>query len=159
MPSFVALVLAGLLRDAREQHGMDSFAFVQTDKERAQLIDHVGACERILKTPLPRVYAIKIRRFIAIFLLTLPVALLHKLGSTWLIPLIAMLVAYPIISLDQIGVELQSPFDLDRLSHLPLNEISQGIEKSVTGTANAATGLAGILDTHHEQPARGHGIG
>jgi putative membrane protein len=153
MPSFVALALAELLRQAREQHGMDSFAFVQTDKERALLIDHVGACERILKTPLPRVYAIKIRRFIALFLLTLPIALLHKVERTWLIPLISMMVAYPIISLDQIGVELQNPFDLDRLSHLPLNEISQNIEKSVTGTANAAPRLAAIFDTPQQQPA------
>ncbi len=76
---------------------MDRFAFLQLDRERAALIDHIGACERILKTPLPLVYAIKIRRFIALFLLTLPFALLHRMNGDWLVPFITMMVAYPLI--------------------------------------------------------------
>ena len=43
-----------------------------------QLIDHLGGCERILKTPLPRVYAIEIRRFIALFLVSMTFALISK---------------------------------------------------------------------------------
>lgn len=131
MPGHTARKLADLLRDACERLAMDRFAFLQIDKERAQLIDHIGACERILKTPLPRVYAIKIRRFIVLFLATLPLALLHKLNGGWLIPLITMLVAYPLLSLDQIGVELQNPFAQSNVSHLPLGDISATIERNV----------------------------
>ena len=65
--------------EGREKFQLDPFSFQQIDKERALLIDHVGACERILKTPLPIVYSIKIRRFIMLFLVTLPFALLHKM--------------------------------------------------------------------------------
>jgi ion channel-forming bestrophin family protein len=131
MPSYVALRLAEMLRDACERFQLDRFAFLQIDRERALLIDHIGACERILKTPLPKVYSIKIRRFIALFLLTLPFALLHRLSSPWLIPLITIMVAYPLISLDQIGVELQNPFSTTNLSHLPLDDISKTIEKNL----------------------------
>jgi putative membrane protein len=133
MPSFVALRLAELLREACERHQMDRFTFLQMDRERAALIDHIGACERILKTPLPRVYSIKIRRFVALFLLTLPLALLYRLDSDWLVPFITMMVAYPLIALDQIGVELQNPFSTANLSHLPLDVISATIEQNVTG--------------------------
>ncbi len=94
MPSFVALKLGELLRQACDQSNMDRFVFLQLDKERASLIDHIGACERILKTPLPLVFAIKIRRFIALFLLTLPFALLHRISGDWLVPFITMMVAY-----------------------------------------------------------------
>jgi len=59
MPSAVAARLADLLREGCERFGVDRFAFLAIDRERAALIDHIGACERILKTPLPRVYAIK----------------------------------------------------------------------------------------------------
>ena len=131
MPSFVARKMADLLRQACDRYQMDRFAFMQIDRERAALIDHIGACERILKTPLPIVYAIKIRRFIALFLITLPFALLHRLGNDWLVPLITMMVAYPLVSLDQIGVELQNPFCKDNLSHLPLGEISATIENNL----------------------------
>jgi len=143
MPSFVALRLAALLRSAYDDSSLSPFAFLQVDRERALLIDHIGACERILKTPLPPVYSIKIRRFILMFLLILPFSLLHRLGSDWLIPLIVMLVAYPLLSLDQIGIELQNPFVRGNLSHLPLDAICQTIEGN----------LLALLDTHGESPA------
>jgi putative membrane protein len=133
MPSFVALQLADLLREACDTFSMDRFAFVQVDRERAALIDHIGACERILKTPLPLVYAIKIRRFIALFLLTLPFALLHRINGDWLVPFITMMVAYPLMSLDQIGIELQNPFSKANLSHLPIGDISVTIERNLIG--------------------------
>ena len=131
MPGFVALKLGSLLRDACERLEMDRFAFIQMDRERALLIDHIGACERILKTPLPRVYSIKIRRFIFLFLITLPLALLHRLNSDWLVPFITMLVAYPLLSIDQIGIELENPFSTKALSHLPLDDISATIQRNL----------------------------
>jgi putative membrane protein len=131
MPSFVAAILADSLHDARATLKMDGFAFIQVDRERSLLINHIGACERIAKTPLPRAYSINIRRFIVIFLLMLPFSLLHLLDSDWLIPFITMLVAYPLLSLDQIGVELENPFSTSNLSHLPLDDISADIERDV----------------------------
>ena len=133
MPSFVALKLGDLLREATDKLEMDRYAFIQVDRERALLIDHIGACERILNTPLPRVYSIKIRRFIAMFLLTLPFALLHRVGGEWFVPFITMLVAYPLLALDQIGVELENPFALNNLSHLPLDDFSATIERNLRG--------------------------
>lgn len=131
MPSRVMQEVTVLLNEACRRGDMDRFAFLQADKERALLIDHIGACERILKTPLARVYVIKIRRFIALFLATLPFALLHKFENGWLVPLVTMLVAYPVLGLDQIGVELQNPFALRSLSHLPLGDISRTIEQDL----------------------------
>lgn len=128
MPSLIALELARLLNEALKSHGMNSIAFSQIDKERALLIDHLGGCERIRKTPLALAYSIKIRRFIASFLLTLPFALVEPLQSPWLVPAVTMLVAYPLLSLDQLGVELQNPFSEENLSHLPLDEICSTIE-------------------------------
>ena len=42
-----------------------------------------------------------------------------------------VLVAYPLLSLDQIGIELENPFSANRLSHLPLNDIGDTIERNV----------------------------
>lgn len=127
MPNSVARTIGNLLREAHETGGMSGFAFQKAEQERATLIDHLGACERILRTPLPKVYSIKIRRFIVLFLATLPFALVHKdLG--WFSPLVTMLVAYPILSLDLIGAELQNPFNVRNLGHLPLDELCQTIE-------------------------------
>jgi ion channel-forming bestrophin family protein len=131
-PSFVALKLGALLQDAAQNHTLDRFAFLQADRERSLLIDHIGACERILKSPLPLVYSIEIRRFLMLFIVTLPFALLHKVSDVWLIPIITMLVAYPLTSLDQMGIELQNPFATENLSHLPLDDITTTIERNLT---------------------------
>lgn len=131
MPSFVAWRLGELLGEAKEEFGMDGFAFIQIDRERALLIDYIGACERILATPLPRIYSITIRRFILLFLLLLPIALVPLMQVVWFIPLITMAIAYPLLALDQIGVELENPFSTNSLSHLPLDDISANIEQNL----------------------------
>lgn len=138
MPSFVALAIGERLRFARDRMGMDPFGFLQVDRERATLIDHIGACERIVSAPLPRAYTINIRRFILLYLTTLPFALLDKIG--WLTPLVTILVAYPILSLDQIGIELQNPFKPTNLGHLPLDDLSNLIEKNLLSLLKADPG-------------------
>jgi putative membrane protein len=133
MPSYVAARLALMLRQAVQRGEMDHFAFLRAETERSLLIDYVGACERILKTPLAHVFSIKIRRFLFIYLLALPLAIVDKTG--WLTPFVTVLVAYPLLSLDQIGIELQNPFAVTRLSHLPLDEICRTIENNVVALA------------------------
>ncbi len=128
-PLHVAGRIAQLLHQATRSGQFDRFAFIQAEHERATLIDHIGACERIMKTPLARVFSIKIRRFLFLYLVALPIAIVDKTGV--MTPIIVLLVAYPLLSLDQIGMELQNPFDTTRLSHLPLDEISATIENNV----------------------------
>ena len=112
-----------VLTDISEQKQLEA------ERERSQLIDHIGACERILKTPLARVFSIKIRRFLFLYLAILPVAIVDRCGA--LTVLLTMLVAYPLLSLDQIGIELENPFSKARLSHLPLEEIGATIQRNV----------------------------
>ncbi|AGP36946.1 hypothetical protein BE04_29430 [Sorangium cellulosum] len=137
MPSYASARLAALLRDARDQHRMDPFAFVQLDRERASLLEHAGGCERILATPIPSVYSLTTRSFIAVYLLALPLALVGSLG--WFAPVAALLVTYPILAVEQIGAELQIPFATTSLSHLPLDEICGTIERNVLAAAAGVT--------------------
>lgn len=127
-PLFVSNKISALLDQARRKQIIDLFSFKEFEKQRASLIDHIGGCERILKTPMPLVYAIKTRRFILLYLLLLPFSLINTIGLTSV--LITVLVAYPLLSLDRIGYELQNPFAIKNLSHLPLETICQGIKSS-----------------------------
>ena len=81
IPLFVASKLAFLIKKARTgQQSIDGFEFRALEEQRILLINYIGSCERILKTPIPLVYAIKIRRFIFIFLLLLPFSLIERAG-------------------------------------------------------------------------------
>jgi len=127
MPLFVAGKIAELLQQARLSGHIDGFVFAELEGQRILLVDHIGACERILKTPMPLVYAIKARRFILIFLLLLPFSLIENLGFSAVF--VFFLVAYPLLSLDRIGIELQNPFATKNLSHLPLDTICDTIKQ------------------------------
>lgn len=126
MPTYASAQIAATLAGLVEQSQMTGFAFQQADRHRALLLEHVGGCERIQSTPLPIAYSVKIRRFIFLFLVALPPAMLGRIG--WLTPLLTMLVAYPLLALDEIGSELQQPFLKSSLNHLPLDAICARIE-------------------------------
>ncbi|MBT4867354.1 MAG: hypothetical protein HON53_19805 [Planctomycetaceae bacterium] len=146
MPGVVSGELSRMLHHAAD-HGMSHMAFFQAEQQRGQLIDYLGGCERIRNTPLARSSAIQVRRFILMFLVSLPFALLGQFdyelfaGTTILgvaisarllfVPLFVMLMAYPLLSLDRIGMELQNPFDTRRLDHLPLDNLCRTIERNV----------------------------
>jgi putative membrane protein len=128
-PTVLASMMAHELQIARQSHGLDSFAFIHAQDQIEHIVDAQGACERILKTPMPFVMAVKSRRFILFFLLVLPFALANI--SLIISPWIVGFVSYALFSLDQIGVELQNPFSEKNLSHLPLDNICRTIEKNI----------------------------
>jgi putative membrane protein len=159
MPGVVSGELSRMLHHAAD-HGMSQMAFFQAEQQRSQLIDNLGACERIRNTPLARSSAIQVRRFILMFLVSLPFALLGQFdyelftGATifgvvlnarlLLVPLFVMMMAYPLLSLDRIGMELQNPFDTRRLDHLPLDDLCRTIERNLMELLRADT-VAGKL--------------
>ncbi|MEO8268359.1 MAG: bestrophin family ion channel [Aureliella sp.] len=144
LPDAVSREIASLLAEGRKS-GMDGFAFQEAEKQRGLLIDHLGGCERILKTPLARSGAIQVRQFIFLLLATLPFTLLQDFEGTlygslvgsdesdriWLVPVFIMILAYMLLSLDRIGMELQNPFDTRRVDFLPLDSICTTIEQNV----------------------------
>lgn len=144
LPDAVSRQIATLL-DQGLATEMNGFAFQEAEKQRGLLINHLGGCERILKTPLARSGAIQVRQFIFILLAALPFTLLHDFEGTvlgtllasgesnrvWLVPLFIMLLAYMLLAMDRIGMELQNPFDIRRVDFLPLDGICKTIEQNL----------------------------
>ncbi len=120
-----ALILAGqregLLSDIQQ---------VALDADAQALIDHLGACERIRSTPLPYAYVVHLRRALLIYCTTLPFTLLATFGAYT--PIITLLVAYVLMGIEEIGVEIESPFG-DAHNDLPLDNICAGIEATLRG--------------------------
>lgn len=145
MPMYVVRRIANMLKEAVAAGEMDRFFFLQAETERARLIDHIGGCERILRTPLAQAFSIKIRRFLFLYLLFLPIAIVDAAGM--LTPLVVFLVAYPLLALDQIGVELENPFSKERLNHLPLEQISETIRSNVMASIDELPAMIPYADS------------
>ena len=137
MPSAVAGLIGESLREARDRLDLDGYALLRIDPDRIALIDDIGGCERILKTPLPLAYRVEIRRILIAFIAASPFALLTRIG--WATPIVTVLIAAPLLSLDKIGTELQDPFSKDSLNHLPLDDICATIEGNLLAMLDRQT--------------------
>lgn len=128
MPTYAAKRLAMLFRAALDSGQLNEMAFRQLEIERSRLIDHVGGCERIRSTPLNRPFVIAVRQFVLITLAASPLTFYSLIESKSLIPIMVAAIGYPLILLDEIGAELENPFDPKSLGHLPLERYTTTIE-------------------------------
>jgi putative membrane protein len=101
---------------------------INLDKELKDLIDLMGACERIRNTPIPYSYMMYIKKFIFIYIVTLPFGFLTDSGYFTI--LIVLLVTFVLMSVELIAEEIEDPFGYD-LNDLPTDELSLKIRENV----------------------------
>lgn len=110
---------------ARREGLISDYVQMTLDQNVQQLIDYMGACQRIHRTPLPFAYVVHLRRALLVYGLTLPFALLEAFGHATV--LVVFLIAYTMFGIEEIGVEIEDPFGLDP-NDLPLEKICTVIE-------------------------------
>jgi putative membrane protein len=94
--------------------------------ELQSLPDVCGACERIKNTPIPFSYNVFIKKFIFIYIMTLPIGFVFQLGY-WIIPIV-IFVFYVLASLELIAEEIEDPFGGDA-NDIPTELIASNIRK------------------------------
>lgn len=94
----------------------------------SDLIDIQGACERIVKTPVPLSWSRHTSRLLTIWSLTLPLVLV-PLEGIMCIPTVAV-ISWAIFSIEEIAHILEDPFLMQRYS-LPLDTLCETIENDV----------------------------
>ncbi|RRJ93551.1 bestrophin family protein [Flavobacterium macacae] len=87
-----------------------------------------GACERIKNTPIPYSYSAFIKKFIFMYVLTLPFGYVFQLGY-YVIPVVVF-IFYVLASLELIAEEIEDPFGNDP-NDLPTQKIAENIKKNV----------------------------
>jgi putative membrane protein len=90
--------------------------------------DAAGACERIRKTPIPYSYSVFLKKFIFLYVMSLPFAYVVSLG--YLIVPVVCGVFYVLASLEVIAEEIEDPFGTDA-NDLPLDSIVETVRISV----------------------------
>jgi len=93
------------------------------------LMEICGACERIKNTPIPYSYSSFIKKFVAIYVLTLPFGYVFSLGYI-AIPVV-MFIFYVLASLELIAEEIEDPFG-DDVNDLPMHKLAETIQENIT---------------------------
>lgn len=124
--------IAGLLMSrinllyAQKQLTGDQLIILNT--EITSFLDICGACERIKNTPIPYSYSAFIKKFIFIYVMTLPLGYVFNLG--YLVIPVVVFVLYVLASLELIAEEIEDPFGKDA-NDLPMQRISENIKRNV----------------------------
>ncbi|MBF2078959.1 MAG: hypothetical protein IGR76_10690 [Synechococcales cyanobacterium T60_A2020_003] len=103
------------------------------------MVDVLGGCERILKTPIPLAYSVHLKQLLLIYCLTLPFQLVGDL-QWWTGGMVA-LISFTLFGVEAIGEEIENPFGRDP-NDLPLDAICRtmliNVEDLMTLSPDAA---------------------
>lgn len=127
-PNQVAKMLFQKVNDLYNSKKITGDQLIIINNELQSFTDICGACERIKNTPIPYSYSAFIKKFIFIYVLTLPFAYVFILGY-FVIPVVVF-IFYVLASLELIAEEIEDPFGTDA-NDLPIKKISENIKKHV----------------------------
>jgi len=140
LPVYCGDRLSTILQAARARGAINDHQWQQFDLDVQALIDHAGASERINNTPLPYAYAVHLRRALALYVFTLPFALVSTF-HLWTF-LVSLGISYVLLGIDEIGAEIEGPFGTDP-NDLPLEDLCKRIGNHLRDSAaNQATTTA-----------------
>jgi len=102
--------------------------YLALEKHLVQLIDCLGGCERIKNTPIPYSYSMFFKKFIFIYVVSLPLAFVVQFGYYSII--ISVFFFYVLVSIEILAEEIEDPFGTDD-NDLPIDDICQTIERNL----------------------------
>ncbi|WAC39763.1 bestrophin family protein [Pedobacter sp. SL55] len=128
IPNQVAVSITNKLFYLSREGKITGEQLITLSTDSTQFTDICGACERIKNTPIPYSYSAFIKKFIFVYVITLPFGWVFSLG--YFVVAIVPFILYVLASLELIAEEIENPFGTDA-NDLPVDEIANNIEKHV----------------------------
>ena len=128
IPSAIVQVMMERIQLRQREKTLSGEDLLILDQNMNALLDSLGACERILNTPIPFSYSLFLKKFIFIYVTTLPLAFVTIFG--YYSALVATFVFYVLVSMEVLAEEIEDPFGVDD-NDLPLDEICERIKLNV----------------------------
>lgn len=121
VPAQVALLMQRRAQRLYKEGLISGEQLITVDKELVQYMEICGACERIKNTPIPYSYSSFIKKFIVVYVFTLPFGVAFSLG--YLAIPVVMFIFYVLASLELIAEEIEDPFG-DDANDLPMRRLA-----------------------------------
>jgi ion channel-forming bestrophin family protein len=127
-PLEISFWLGDYLQRQYEREHINIFQLQDLHQLLNDMVDILGACERILKTPVPLAYTITLKLLLIAYLMIIPLELAHSL-YLWTGPATAF-VSLIFLVIYEVGSEIEEPFGHDP-NDLPLDFICDTIKRNV----------------------------
>lgn len=125
VPNQVASLMLRQAHDMLQTGKITGEQLLFLNAELQSFTDICGACERIKNTPIPYSYSVFIKKFIIIYVATLPFGFVFNLGY-FVVPIVGF-IFFVLASLELIAEEIEEPFGADE-NDLPLGKMARGIQ-------------------------------
>ena len=127
-PLEIAFWIGDYLQQQYQSNCINAYQLETMQKLLDSLVDSLGGCERILRTPMPLAYAIHLKQLLLIYCLLLPFQVVSSLQ--WLTGLVVSLISFTLLGIEEIGVEIENPFGYDA-NDLPLDQICASMQHNL----------------------------
>lgn len=127
-PNAVAARLFQQIEALRRSGELAPEHLINLNAELTVLTDICGGCERIKKTPIPYSYSLFLKKFVFVYIVTMPFVFVADFGY-WT-ALFATFMFYVLASLEIIAEEVENPFGTDA-NDLPTDDMAKNIALNV----------------------------
>ncbi len=131
IPLAIAALIFDKLHQLKQQGKISEAELIILDKNVNAFMDSCGACERIRNTPIPFSYSLFLKKFIFIYVVTMPLAFVTVFS--YFAAFIATFVFYVLVSMEVLAEEIEDPFGYDD-NDLPTDSLAANIENGVRET-------------------------
>jgi len=119
-PLRIQQILRNEIKQLSETKKMSAEIGFAIQKDLDELVFTLGVCERIKNTPIPFSYSLFIKKFIFIYVLTMPLAFVPLFG--YFSAFISTFVFYALVSMELLAEEIEDPFGSDE-NDLPTDQL------------------------------------
>jgi len=128
IPNHISMQIFDKISSAHRNGEINEGDYINIKAQHQALLDILGACERIKKTPIPFSYSVYLKVFISAYAVLLPLGLVTTFGFTT-IPLV-MFIFFALLGIELLGEEIEDPFGLD-CNDLPTMNMAKTISGNV----------------------------
>jgi putative membrane protein len=129
-----------IVTEVIKQSKVSDFKLSQMDQNLTAFSDVMGACERILRCPIPLSYTRHTSRFILLYCSLLPLVLYKDLGLA-MIPT-TFIISYAMLGIEQIGVDIEEPFHL-----IPMGALASLNARNVKAVRDSGDAVRNIVSS------------
>jgi putative membrane protein len=126
-PLEIAFWVADYLQTQQAQGVLNTHQLTYCLETLDGLVNALGGCERILKTPMPVAYSIHLKQLLMLYCLALPFQMVASVG--WGTPVLVGLISFAVFGIEEIGIEIENPFGHDA-NDLPLDAICRTMQQN-----------------------------
>ncbi|AFY99756.1 bestrophin family protein [Calothrix sp. PCC 6303] len=148
-PLEVAFWIGDYLEQQHRSKRIDSYQLTLMQELINNLVDSLGACERILRTPMPVAYSIHLRQLLLLYCLLLPFQLVQSLG--WWTCMITALISFTLFGIEAIGIQIEDPFGHDS-NDLPLDNICKTMKRNIDDLISFNSGSYARVNDDNDLP-------